>query len=116
MGYIVRKRRRGPKRGYAALGDLLSTLSTAVNVETDPYFAETVCHVNQLKDIKNNVAVRDCPPTPPGLPGGVGLDAAQAPLRFYVYGKENLWVFPVVGALILATPFMLGFWVGKGKL
>ena len=117
MAYLTRKTRQRNRRALQGLGDLTSSiegvLGTGVNVVSDPYFNETLCHIGQLHAISTGAAVTDCAVTPAGLPGGVGLEAAQTPLRFYVYAKQNIWVLPLVVAGILGLPFLLGYEVGK---
>lgn len=125
MTYLPRKPRRTRARGNLtrqALGDLASIVSSVENavgttfdVAADPYFPETLCHIAQLKQIQSgqsNYSV--CAETPSGIPGGVGLDRLQLPLRGYVYARAHPWVFPVAGALVLALPFLLGYEFGKG--
>lgn len=123
MSYLPRKSRRARRRApRGALGDLASVVASVENaigttfdVASDPYFSETLCHIGQLKQIRAGTPYSVCAETPPNLPGGVGLDKLQTPLRFYVYGRANPWVFPVAGALILALPFLLGYEMGKGN-
>lgn len=123
MGYLVSKRRRSRGGQPVSLGDLASviaaaekTVGTAIDIAQDPYLPETLCHVAQLKQIKAKAKVSSCPPTRRGLPGGIGLDRLQLPLRAYVYAQQRPWVFPVAGALVVALPFMLGYAVAKGKI
>jgi len=104
------------------LGDLTSivnsvsnALGTAVNVADDPYLSEVVCRIGQLQQINSGAVVGTCTDTPDGLPGGVGLSAAVKPLRFYVYAKQNVWVFPLAIAAVFGIPFMLGYEWGKGS-
>ena len=120
MAYLTRKTRQRNRRALQGLGSLSSAiqsiegaLGTGVDVANDPYFNETVCHIGQLHAISTGAAVTDCAVTPSGLPGGVGLEAAQTPLRFYVYAKQNIWVWPLVVAGLLGLPFFLGYEVGK---
>lgn len=123
MSYTARKRRvRGRRVPRAALGDLASVvasvenaLGTSFDVASDPYFSETLCHIGQLKQIRAGNPYSACAETPPNLPGGVGLDKLQLPLRYYVYGRANPWVFPVTIAAVLALPFLFGYELGKGN-
>ena len=122
MAYLVRKRqRRTPQlRQLSGLGDLASIIhsveqatGTALDIASDPYLTESICHIGQLKRIQAGQPAGDCASTPAGLPGGVGLEKAQKPLRMYVYSREHAWVLPAVGAAIFALPFLLGYAVGK---
>ncbi len=120
MAYLSRKTRRRNRRALQGLGDLTSAiksiegaLGTGVDVASDPYFDETICHIGQLHAISTGQPVAACAVTPSGLPGGVGLEAAQTPLRFYVYAKQNVWVWPAVVIGLLGLPFFLGYEVGK---
>lgn len=123
MSYLPgKRRRRARRRGRAALGDLASVVAsvenaigTSFDVASDPYFTETLCHIGQLKQIKAGTPYSACAETPPGMPGGVGLDKLQVPLRYYVYGRANPWVFPVTIAAVLALPFLFGYELGKGS-
>jgi hypothetical protein len=92
-----------------------SALNTGLDLATDPYFTETVCHIGQLHQINNKQAPGQCSTTPDGLPGGVGLGKVQPFLRGYVYSQEHPWVIPVVGALVFAVPFMLGYSMRRGS-
>lgn len=116
MTYQKRYRRR-TARSLSGLGSLSSTIGTAIDVASDPYLAEVVCHVQQLKNIDHGEPVAVCVPTPDGIqtPGGVGLRNAIVPLRAYVYAQENKWVYPLVIAAVLGIPMWLGYEFGRGK-
>ncbi len=95
------------------MGDVASTIATALDVASDPYLGEIVCRVGQLKNIDHNEAVQACTNTPDGVAGGVGLRNAIYPLRAYVYAQQNKWVYPVAVLAILGLPFWLGYELGK---
>lgn len=104
-----------------ALGDLSSIITTtlkgvsaAADVVSDPYLPETICHIEQLSQIKKGQRVQICGQVPPGLPGGVGLEKAQMPLRAYVYAEQNTWVYPAAIAAVVGIPFLFGYLIGKG--
>lgn len=116
MGY-TRKRHR---RSLSGLGDLSSVLTTIENavgagldVASDPYLPEVICRIGQLHAIKGNQPVPPCATTPPGLPGGVGLDKAMYPLRAYVYAEQNPWVYPLAALVIFGLPMFIGYELGK---
>lgn len=98
-----------------AMGDLASTIATALDVAGDPYLPEIVCHIQQLKAIDHGEAVPVCAETPDGVVGGVGLRNAIWPLRGYVYAQQNKWVYPIVVAAIIGLPMWLGYELGRGS-
>lgn len=104
-------KRRKPLLG--ALGDLASTLTTALDVASDPYLPEIVCRVGQLKNIDHGEVVQTCLETPDDIAGGVGLRNAIYPLRAYVYAQQNKWVYPLAVAAILGIPMWIGYELGK---
>lgn len=104
------------------LGDLSSTISnivagagTAADLLADPYFAEVVCRLGQIKAIERRQPVPACAKTPLGIPGGAGLQRAVVPLRAYVYAQQNQWVYPVAIGAAIGLPILLGYYLGKGK-
>lgn len=113
MGYLKRYARtgRGPK---AAMGDLASTVGTALDVASDPYLSEVICRVQQLKQIDHGEPVATCVATPSGVPGGVGLRNIAPVMRAYVYAQENPWVYPVAVAAILGIPMWIGYQLARG--
>lgn len=100
-------------RKRQSLGDVVGTVQTAVDVTKDPYFSETVCHVQQLSAINNGRVPTACAVTPPGMAGGVGLGRVQSALRAYVYAEQNPWVYPVAIAAGVGIPLLLGYLIGK---
>lgn len=96
------------------MGDLASTITTALDVAGDPYLTEVVCHVAQLKAIDHGEAVGVCAQTPDGAVGGVGLRNAIPVLRAYVYAQQNKWVYPLAVAALIGLPMWLGYEIGKG--
>ena len=99
------------------MGDLLSSIESAAGagaeIATDPYLSETVCHIQQLAQIRAGQGVQACAQTAAGLPGGIGLDALQTPLRAYVYAKQNVWAIPLAIAVAFGIPFLLGYEMGE---
>lgn len=102
-------------RRHAAMGDISSVIGTAIDVASDPYLAEVVCLVGNLKQIDHGEPVAVCPATPDGVAGGVGLHNAILPLRAYVYAQQNTWVYPLAVAAILGLPLWIGYELGKGS-
>ncbi len=96
------------------MGDLLSTIATAVDVANDAYMPEVVCRIQQLKAIQNGQPVAVCTETPEGTPG-IGHGPVMPALRAYVYAQQNPWVYPVAIAAVLGLPFLLGKMVGEGR-
>ncbi len=103
------------RRPQQALGDLTSTILTAVSAAQDPYLDETICRIGQLEDIEAKRPVRQCATTPAGYAGGVGLRKAMPALRGYVYAEQNKWVYPVAIGAVVGIPLFLGYLFGKGS-
>ena len=99
------------------MGDLASTISNVIssagNIASDPYLPEVTCLIGQLSAIKSGQTPGACNQTPDGLPGGVGLSDAVKPLRWYVYAKQNPWVFPAAVFAVIGLPFLIGYTIGK---
>jgi hypothetical protein len=108
-----RKRYGRPMRPQLAMGDLASSIGTAIDVASDPYLPEVLCHVQQLKQIDHGEAVAVCADTPDGVIGGVGLRNAIGPLRAYVYAQQNKWVYPLAVLAVLGIPLWVGFELGR---
>jgi len=97
------------------MGDIASTISTALDVAADPYLPEVVCRVQQLTQIDHGQAVQICADTPDNVVGGVGISRAIPALRAYVYAQQNPWVYPAVIAAVIGLPLLIGYELGKGK-
>jgi len=97
------------------MGDLASTIGTAIDIAADPYLAEVVCRIGQLKNIDHGEPVATCVETPPGAIGGVGLRNAAPVLRGYVYAQQNKWVYPLAVMVVLGIPLLIGYELGKGQ-
>lgn len=100
------------------MGDVVSTienvLGTGISIADDPYFPETICHIQQLTQIQNGQAVQACTDTPDNIAGGVGLANFVKPLRAYVWLEENKWGYALLAAGVIGLPFLLGYEAGKG--
>jgi len=112
MGYTKRYRRR---HGLSGLGDLTSTLATAANVASDPYFPEVVCQIQALQAINHGQTPAACAVTPPGTPDDFGLANALTGLRAYVYAQANPWAYAVAAMVVVGLPMWIGFELGKGR-
>lgn len=97
------------------MGDLASTINTAVDVASDPYLAEVICHVGQLKAIDHGEPVGVCAETPDGVAGGVGLRNAIPVLRAYVYAQQHKWVYAVAAAAFIGLPMLIGYRLGESR-
>lgn len=95
------------------MGDLASTIGTALDVASDPYLAEVVCRIGQLKSIDHGEVVATCAQTPDGSVGGVGLRNVAPALRAYVYAQQHPWVYPLAVAVVLGLPLWAGYRLGK---
>jgi hypothetical protein len=122
--YLHGARRDGRREATSPqpMGDLASTITSlastvgiATSLANDPYLAETVCHVGQIKAINAGQVPPACPKTAAGLPGGVGLGRFQKPLRAYVYAEQHPWVYAAVVAGVVGVPLLLGYMLGKGS-
>lgn len=110
MGYF--KRRYG---GRPALGGVADVAQAAAELSTDPYLAETVCRLRQLKAIKNNEAPSPCIETAPGLVGGIGLRKAIRPLRAFVFAEQHPWAYALAAAVAIGVPVWIGYEIGRGS-
>lgn len=103
----------------AAVTKVLGTASPAVgvaaNVLTDPYWPEAACHVAQLHAIENKKPVPNCPRTPAGKTGGIGLRKVMPAMRAYVYAERHPVVKPVAVAAAIGVPVLIGYLLGKGS-
>lgn len=125
MGYLHKRFRRG-RPAHPAMGDFSDTIANAIssasgavgaalNVAGDPYLPEVICRVSQLHAIKAGQSPPACADTPPGLPGGVGLDKAIFPLRMFVYAEQHPWVYPLAAAVLIGLPMWIGYELGSTK-
>jgi hypothetical protein len=96
------------------MGDIGSTIATAIDVATDPYMPEIICRIQQLQQVGRNQPAQVCTDTPNTVTGGVGIANAMPVLRAYVYAQQNPWVYPVAIAAILGLPIWIGYELGKG--
>jgi hypothetical protein len=108
-------------RKHPGLGDAAETIrnvatgvSTALDITRDPYLPETICRTQQLIAIEGKHPVPVCAKTRPNLQGGIGLRKAVPLLRAYVYAQQHAWVYPVVGAVAIGVPVVIGYLLGKG--
>lgn len=119
MSYHLK--RYGEQRGVGlgGLEDIIKSAAggvvAALDVASDPYLPEAVCRIAQLKQIEAGTAAGNCPTTPQGLPGGVGLRNAVTPLRAYVYAQQHKWVYPAALAALVGLPLLIGYQLGKGR-
>jgi len=97
------------------MGDLASTVGTALDVAADPYLPEVVCRIQQLTQVDRGQAVQLCPDTPDNVVGGVGIGRVIPALRAYVFAQQNQWVYPVAIVAVLGLPMLIGYHLGKGK-
>lgn len=121
MGYLRNRmaRRSRPSRPLSGLGDLISSiesaLGTGVNIAGDPYLPEVVCHIDQLQQINAGGSPGTCAETPDGLPGGIGLATAVKPMRAYVWAEAHKpWSWLALAGLVVGVPLFIGYELGKG--
>lgn len=117
MGYL-RKRMNRRQHGMSGLGDLASTiesaLGTGASIAEDPYLPEVLCHINQLQQINSGGQAGTCADTADNLPGGVGLINAVKPMRAYVWLQSNSpWGYIGLAAALIGLPMLIGYEIGK---
>jgi hypothetical protein len=91
------------------MGGVSDTISTALDVASDPYLPEVVCRIRQLKQIDRAEPVGTCQRTASGVAGGVGLRNAMPVLRGYVYAQQRKWVYPLAIAAAIGLPMAIGY-------
>jgi hypothetical protein len=97
------------------MGDLSSTLSTALDVASDPAMPEIVCRVQQLLQIDRGQPVQICVDTPDTSFGSSSMARITSALRAYTYAQQNPWIYPVAAAAVIGLPLWIGYILGKGK-
>lgn len=97
------------------INSLVGATGSALDIASDPYLAEVICRIAQLKQIEAGGTPAVCPETADNLPGGVGLRNAIGPLRAYVYAQQNKWVYPLAIAAIIGLPMWIGYELGRGR-
>lgn len=98
------------------MGDIASTIVTALDVASDPALPEVVCRIQQLQAIDRGQAVdlSTCQETLPGV-GAPWAQNALPVLRGYVWAQQNKWVYPAAVLAIIGIPMWIGYELGKGK-
>lgn len=116
----LRGTRAPRKEDPAPLGDIGTTLTNlastwgiATDLANDPYLAETVCRVGQLKAMTNGQPVKACTKTASGLRGGVGLSRVMPAMRAYVYAEQHPWAYIAAFAGIIGVPLAIGYALGR---
>lgn len=113
-----------------AFSDLIacgkSIVGTAAAGAADPYLPEVICRVSQLQALakdrtplqalfgrKPTVPVPNCPPTPAGVKGGLGLQHMIKPIRGLVYVNQHPLVAWAGLTALLGVPLLAGYLIGK---
>lgn len=107
-----RYQRRLSARPRQAMGDVVTTLTTALDVASDPAMPEIVCRIQQLQAIDHGQPVPDCALTPDGI-GSPWIRNVLPVLRGYVYAQQNKWVYPVVALAVIGLPLWVGYELGR---
>lgn len=106
------------QRALGGLSDLIATGNTAAGIAasalTNPYTAEILCRVNQLRSIKAGAAIQPCLSTP-SVADSLGVGKFMPVVRGYVYAEQHPWAYPVAAALLLGVPFLLGYVAGRNR-
>jgi hypothetical protein len=104
------------RKALELLGGSSQTGAAIAGVAADPYFPEAMCHLLRANNIAEGRPAGACRRTPPGVQGGgVGLRHAILPLRAYVEHVRNPWLFPLLGAVLLAGVYQLGVNDGRKR-
>lgn len=103
--------RRHPSQ---AMGDVVGTVTTVLDVATDPAMPEVVCRIQQLQAIDHGQPVGVCAETMPGI-GTPWIQRILPVLRGYVYAQQNQWVYPVALMAAIGIPMWIGYELGRGK-
>lgn len=104
-----RYRRRLPSQ---AMGDVIGTLTTVLDVASDAALPEVVCRIQQLQAVDRGQPIPVCAETPPGL-GAPWAQRVMPVLRGYVYAQQNQWVYPVALLAVIGLPMWIGYELGR---
>jgi len=104
-----RYRKRLP---FQAMGDVVGTIGTVLDVASDPAMPEIVCRIQQLQAIDRGQPVGVCAETPPGI-GMPWMQNVLPVLRGYVYAQQNKWVYPVALLAAIGIPMWIGYELGR---
>lgn len=104
-----RYRKRLPSQ---AMGDVIGTLTTVLDVASDAALPEVVCRIQQLQAVDRGQPVPVCAETPPGL-GAPWAQRVMPALRGYVYAQQNQWVYPVALLAAIGIPMWIGYELGR---
>jgi hypothetical protein len=122
MSYLHKRITKRRRAGMSGLGDLTSLINsiggavgTSVDIASDPYLPEVLCHIGQLKQINAGNDPGACANAVDGMQGGVGLARAVKPMRAYVWFEQHKWAYAVAAAAIIGVPMLIGYDIGKGK-
>lgn len=100
------------KRPSQAMGDVIGTLTTVLDVASDAALPEVVCRIQQLQAVDRGQPVPLCAETPPGL-GAPWAQRVMPVLRGYVYAQQNQWVYPVALLAAIGIPMWIGYELGR---
>lgn len=100
------------KRPSQAMGDVIGTLTTVLDVASDAALPEVVCRIQQLQAVDRGQPVPLCAETPPGL-GAPWAQRVMPVLRGYVYAQQNQWVYPVALLAVIGIPMWIGYELGR---
>jgi hypothetical protein len=122
MSYHHRHARRTALGASAAevattVQNLVKTLGPGLNVAAgvinDPAFPTVLARLKTIKQLAEQEAARRGASSTASV--GLGLKKFVPPLDAYIYIQRKPWVLPVGAAAALTIPFLLGFWLGRGR-
>lgn len=106
------------RKALELLGSTSQTGAAVAGMANDPYFPEVVCHLLRANNVAEGRPAGHCQPTPPSAAAtgrGIGLRHAILPVRAYVEHVRRPWLFPLLGAALLAGVYQLGVNDGKER-
>ena len=105
------------RNGLGGVEDRLGLAAgVAASALTNPYVPEILCRVRQIEaaNAKPPKAIVPCPTTP-AVFDSLGLRKFMPIARAYVYAEQRPWAYPVMAALVVGVPFLLGYLAGRSK-
>jgi hypothetical protein len=107
--------------GYQRVGGIEDMIKTAMSgvgiagsILANPYVPEIICRVKQVDAHHTGRQVALCVTTP-SVPDSLGIGKFMPAVRAYAYAEQHRWAYPLLAALLLGVPFMLGYAVGKNR-
>lgn len=97
---------------------MVSTATTAAGIAasalTNPYLSEILCRIKQVEAANTKRPVPACPTTA-AFHDTMGVSKFMPALRAYAYAEQHPWAYPVMAALVVGVPFLLGYVAGRNR-